>query len=108
MQLRLGPEPMVFSLRSCTTTFPGGSDGKESACNVGDPGLTPGSGRSPGEENGNPLQYPCPAEWGHRELNITERLTIHSNFSQCSPFQNVRTALVETHFIDRVWAISEG
>ena len=37
--------------------FPGGSDGKASACNVGDPGSIPGSGRSPGEENGNPLQY---------------------------------------------------
>ena len=36
--------------------FPGGSDGKESACNVGDPGLIPGSGRSPGERNGYPLQ----------------------------------------------------
>ena len=39
--------------------FPGGSDGKESACNAGDPGLIPGLGRSPGEENGNPLQYSC-------------------------------------------------
>ena len=39
--------------------FPDGSDGKESACNVGDPGLIPGSGRSPGEGNGNPLQYSC-------------------------------------------------
>ena len=37
--------------------FPGGSDGKESACNVGDPDSIPGSGRSPGERNGNPLQY---------------------------------------------------
>ena len=36
---------------------PGGSDGKASACNAGDPGLSPGSGRSPGEGNGNPLQY---------------------------------------------------
>ena len=35
------------------------SVGKESACNVGDPVLTPGSGRSPGEGNGNPLQYSC-------------------------------------------------
>ena len=40
-------------------SFPGGSDGKESACNAGDPGLIPGSGRSPGEGNGNPLQYSC-------------------------------------------------
>ena len=39
--------------------FSGGSDGKESACNAGDPGLIPGSGRSPGEENGKPFWYSC-------------------------------------------------
>ena len=39
--------------------FPGGADGKASACNVGDPGLIPGLGRSPGEGNGNPLQHSC-------------------------------------------------
>ena len=39
--------------------FPDGSDGKESACNVGDPGSIPGSGRSPREGNGSPLQYYC-------------------------------------------------
>ena len=39
--------------------FPGGSDSKESACNAGDMGSIPGSGRSPGEENGYPLQYSC-------------------------------------------------
>ena len=38
---------------------PGGSAGKESACNVGDLGSIPGLGRSPGEGNGNPLQYSC-------------------------------------------------
>ena len=39
--------------------FPGGSDHKASACNAGDPGSIPGSGRSPGEGNGNPLQHSC-------------------------------------------------
>ena len=39
--------------------FPGGSDSKVSAYNVGDPGLIPGSGRSSGKRNGNPLQYSC-------------------------------------------------
>ena len=39
--------------------FPGGSNGKTSACNPGDPVLIPGSGRSPGEGNGNPFQYSC-------------------------------------------------
>ena len=43
----------------CPLGFPGGLDGKKSACNVGDPGLIPGLGISPGEENGNPLQYSC-------------------------------------------------
>ena len=38
---------------------PGGSEGKASACNEGDLGSIPGSGRSPGEGNGNPLQYSC-------------------------------------------------
>ena len=39
--------------------FPGGSEGETSTCNAGDQGLIPGSGRSPGEGNGNPLQYSC-------------------------------------------------
>ena len=39
--------------------FPGGSDGKESACSAGDLGSIPGLGRSPVEGNGNPLQYSC-------------------------------------------------
>ena len=41
----------------CYMAFPGGSEGKESACNAGDLGLIPGSGRSPGEKVGYPLQY---------------------------------------------------
>ena len=39
--------------------FPSGLEGKPSACNAGDLGSIPESGRSPGEENGNPLQYSC-------------------------------------------------
>ena len=41
------------------TDIPGGSDGKASVYNAGDLGSIPGSGRSPGEGNGNPLQYYC-------------------------------------------------
>ena len=48
------------SLSCCyLRVFPGGSDGKASGYNAGDPGLIPGSGRSSGEGNGNPLQYSC-------------------------------------------------
>ena len=39
--------------------FPGSLEGKASTCNAGDPGSIPESGRSPGEEHGNPLQYSC-------------------------------------------------
>ena len=41
------------------SSFPGGLDGKASAYHVGDSGSIPGSGRSPGEGNDNPLQYSC-------------------------------------------------
>ena len=48
----------TFSL-SDLMGFPDSSDGKVSVCNVGDLGSIPGSGRSPGERNGNPIQYSC-------------------------------------------------
>ena len=49
----------MLLLISINVGFPGGSEGKASAYNVGDLGSIPGSGRSPGEGNGNPLQYSC-------------------------------------------------
>ena len=69
--------------------FPGGSDGKESACNAGDTGSIPGLERSPGEDNSNPLQYSRlenPTErslagyspWDHEESDTTEKLTLLS------------------------------
>ena len=63
--------------------FPGGSDGKESACIAGDPGLISGLGRSPGGGDGYPLQYSCPwripgaeepgrVPWGCKESDMIE------------------------------------
>ena len=49
-------DPMRKGGASGREGFPGGLDGKESACDAGDLALIPGSGRSPGEGNGNPLQ----------------------------------------------------
>ena len=49
----------IYIILFNTWDFSGGSDGKESACQVKDLGLIPGSGRCPGERNGNPLQYSC-------------------------------------------------
>ena len=67
-----------------TYDFPGGSDGKDSACNTGELGSIPGLGVSPGGGHGNPLQYPylenlmdqrslvgC-RPWGHKESDMTE------------------------------------
>ena len=72
----------------------GDSDGKASAFNVGDPGLIPGLGRSPGEGNGNPPPVPLLGKshrqrslvgysaWGRKELDTTERLHFHLYSSQ--------------------------
>ncbi|XP_052514982.1 adenylate kinase isoenzyme 6 isoform X2 [Budorcas taxicolor] len=66
--------------------FPGGSEVKASAWNAGDPGSIPGSGRSPEEGNGNPLQYSClenPMEgraWGYNEKKLKDNV-------QCEIFQ---------------------
>jgi len=72
-------------------SFPGGSDGKESAYNTGDLGVIPGLGRSPGEGNGYSLQYSClenpmdrgalahHSPWGHNESDTTERLSLYAH-----------------------------
>ena len=60
LELMIRQQTTQFKL--CTKDymgFPSGSDSKVSVCNAGDPGLIPGLGRSPGEGNGNPLQYSC-------------------------------------------------
>ena len=49
----------AFKIVGVLSGFPGGSDGKASACNMGHLGSIPGSGRSSGEGTGTPLQYPC-------------------------------------------------
>ena len=49
----------IITAHNLYTSFPGGTDGKKSACNARDPGSICGSRRSPGEGHGNPLQYSC-------------------------------------------------
>ena len=69
---------LLFGKILYTKGFPGGSDGKESACKAGDLGSILGSGISPGEGNGNPLQYSClenplnRGTWGCKEADTTE------------------------------------
>ena len=64
--------------------FPGGSEDKASACNAGDPGSIPGLGRSPGEGNGNPLQYSClenPMDAGATGHGVAKSRTGLSHFT---------------------------
>ena len=76
--------------RRAVESFPGGSDGQESACNEGDQGSIRGSGRSPGEGSGNPLQYSCLVGYnplGCKELDTTELLqsTINNSITKRQP-----------------------
>ena len=82
-----------YTVYGKTLGSPGGSDGKLSACKVGDPGSVPGSGRSSGERNDNPLQYLAwriqwteePGglhPWGSKESDMTERLSVLSMIYQ--------------------------
>ena len=76
--------------RGTSDGFPGGSDGRESTCNAGHPGLIPGSGRSLGEGNVRPLQCSCldnsmdrgawQATWDCKESDATERLSLSLSF----------------------------
>ena len=67
--------------------FPGGSNGKESACNAGDHSRIPGSERSPGKGNGNPLQYSClenPMDRGAWQATVHEVPRVNPNDQEIS------------------------
>ena len=85
--------------------FPGGSDGKEFTCNAGDPGSISGSGRFPGEGNGNPLQYSLlenPIDrgvwWaivpGVPKSQTAEQLNHHSTNFKCLIGEGVRCSVM--------------
>ena len=73
--------------------FPCSSVGKESACSAGDLGSIPGLGRSPGEENGNPFQYPCLENlmdrraWGAAVHGVTKSRTRLSDWTELNTLQ---------------------
>ena len=77
---RLPEEDSEKTYNRWSFDFPGGSDGKASAYNVGDPGSIPESGRSPGEGNGNLLQYSCslPQKKGLKEI-LEKEMATHSS-----------------------------
>ena len=92
-----------------TRGFPEGSDSKESACSAGDLGSIPGSGRSPGEGNGYPLQYSCLenphgqrslagySPWDRKEWDMTERLTLSLSNTSLLVITTARSLKPFTH-----------
>ena len=90
--------------------FPHSSVGKESACNAGDPSLIPGSGRSPGEGNGNPLQYSClenPVDggaWWAAVHGVAKSRTQLSNFPFTFHFHALEKEMA-THSSVLAWRI---
>ena len=97
-------ESFTSSVPIVTLGFSGGSEVKATACNAGDQGLIPGLGRSPGEGNGNPLQYSCLegeshggrslvgySPRGHKESHTTEGLHFH--------FLSIVTLITEEGFL---------
>ena len=89
--------------------FSGGLDGKESACNAGDTGSIPGSGRSPGEENGNPLQYSCLENPMGRGVWQATVLGVAKSWTQLSDHTHTHTHTLEegmaTHSSVLAWQI---
>ena len=96
--------------------FPGGSDGKEPACNAGDLGSILGLGRYPGGGHGNPLQYSCLenphgqrslegySPWGCKELDMTEQLSIqHTHLHICSSLNHDFTSLFLTPLLQAMF-----
>ena len=69
-----------------------GSDGKEFACNAGDSGLIPGSGRSPGVADGNPLQYSCLEDSLDRGAGCATVHRVGKSWTQLSTHTNTRNS----------------
>ena len=99
--------------------FLGGSDGRESICNVGDLGLIPGLGRSSGRRHGNPFQYSCLenshgrrslagySPWGHKESDTTVRLSTAQHILSCGA--SLVAQWLKTHLpMKETWVQSLG
>ena len=93
--------------------FPGGSDSKESACNVRDLGMIPGLGRSAGGGHGYPLQYSCLenphgwrsqagySPWGRKEADVTEHAHAHAHIHRDNEIQEADKGILSG--IRKIW-----
>ena len=94
-----------FNYLGFLCSFPGGSDGKESACNMGNLGLIPWLGISPGEGNGNPLQYSClesPMDGGAWQATVHGVIKSWTRLSDFT-FLCFRKKLSRPHFSHILW-----
>ena len=110
---RKGYTLQYSGLENCLDWFPGGSDGKASACNAGDSGLIPGSGRSPTwKRKWQPTPVLLPGKfhgwrslaghspWGHKESDTTGRLHFLSLLAaQCCPLPSIGRAIMRSFIL---------
>ena len=102
--------PAFFCYLVSIHYFPGGSEGKKSACSTGDLGSIPGSGRSPGEGNGNPLQHTClensmdRGSWQATVHGVSKSGTWLSNFTFTFHFHALEQEMA-THSSVLAWRI---
>ena len=127
---------LLISVLFLPRGFPGGSDGKEPACNARDPGLIPGSGRFPGEGSDYPIQYSClenpivgDSSWNLKELVMTKRIALSFSFLPvefprvmlwpshklweshnrfCFFFFFFGDCSLSTHLLHALWRVSHG
>ena len=99
---QLGCQSLIIIQPSSLGGLPRGSSGKETNWNAGDPSSIPGSGRSPGEGRGSPLQYSGLensmdySPWGHKDLDTTEQLSLYFLKSFVDPI-NISSDYVLTY-----------
>ena len=110
----LAEQGLLIVVASLVWGFPGGSDGKESACKIclqqGRPRFEPGLGRCPGKGNGYPLWYSCLessmdrgawratiSPWDHKELDMTEQLSLLLSLVADHGLQGARASVVGAH-----------
>ena len=97
--------PFIYTIYKYQHIFTGGSDGKESACNAGYPGLIPVSGRFPGGGHSNPLQYSCLENPMDRRAWWATVHGVAKSQTQLSKKHNILHILLYIHYINNIKSI---
>ena len=100
--------PIFNKMRIIVAPIPDGSGGKESACSAGDLGLIPGSGRSPGEGNGYPLQHSCLKNYVDRGALQAWRATVHGGHKKLTQLKFLLLLFAKLRIIEKEQTLEPG